>query len=171
MLKEQSESLLIMDNKGKVTILHPDNIDMILSVDNSSEKKLKFKFKSIDTLIKRHCSKSVFVITQKLSSNNFEKVASFIFPGTSTTIPIKITMISYTPTGTSYDVRIYDINNNVIIVSNNYTNKSSQSNSIDLDTLSLPANDIIAEIHVRYNGSSSNKYVYIDEFILYYDLK
>lgn len=169
MLKEQSESLLIMDNKGKVTILHPDNSNMILTVDNSSEKKLKFK--SIDTLIKRHCSKSVFVAIQKLSSNNFEKVASFIFPGTSTTIPIKITMLSYTPTGTSYDVRIYDVNNNVIIMSNNYTNKSSQNYSIDLSTLSLPANDIIAELQVRYNGSSSNKYVYIDEFVLYYDLK
>lgn len=57
---------------------------------------------------------------------------------------------------TSYDVRIFDATNSVVVAEANYANTSEQL--LDLGTISnLSPTQCILEIHLRKNGGSDRK--------------
>ena len=175
MSTEPIGSLIITDGKGKVTTMQPTQNNMVLTVDNTISKKLKFEL--IENLInvsnlKIEYQKQVALPSSKLYSNNYEKLSAFSLLGTNTITLNKISLISYlNSNGISYDVRLYDITNNLVIAEVNLTNKVSQKIFINFTSRLLSPNDAIVEIQFRFNGTTQNKYIYTDEFILYYNLK
>lgn len=160
-------SLVITNGCGKVTTLQPEQNDMLLIVDDSADKKIKFE--RIEKLLKNQTVKSTTIVQKKFDSN-YEKAAAFTFPGKSSAIVKKISLLSYMhPSGNSYDVRLYDISNNKIICTKNFSNKSCQINVLD-NLQNLPNNESIVEVQCKFNGNGNNKYIYIDEITLFYDL-
>ena len=160
-------SIIISKGNGKVTTLQPNEDNMVLVIDNTNNKKVKFE--KIERLLKNQTFKSMNLTQKSYNSSNFEKVGSVILPGSNTTIIKKIVVLCYmNSSGQSYDIRFYDPINNKIIAFKNFTNTSSNIN--DMGTLSnLPMTDTVVELQAKFNGNGSNKYIYIDEVVFNFD--
>jgi len=107
-------SIIISKGNGKVTTLQPNEDNMVLVIDNTNNKKVKFE--KIERLLKNQTFKSMNLTQKSYNSSNFEKVGSVILPGSNTTIIKKIVVLCYmNSSGQSYDIRFYDPINNKLL--------------------------------------------------------
>ena len=106
---------------------------------------------------------------------NVEKTSSILYYSRITSLYIQgeyhqsiqsIKIIAYMQNGnTSYDVKIYDVNNNKVIAEKNFTNTTEDI--LDMGSLSnLPYKETIFEVQVKSN--KNRKDVYIQNIILNY---
>lgn len=107
-----------------------------------------------------------------ITSTTYEKMGSFKYGGSDQIGIINyIDVISHKDSSlTSYDIRIYDQTNNLVITERTgLTNTEEVVN--DLGTISnIPTAEAVLEIQAkRTGGSGKNKNVYIDQAIIYYN--
>jgi hypothetical protein len=100
----------------------------------------------------------------------YTRCATFNYPGTKFLPTIShFTCLAYaTNSVQSYDIRIYDIDNDLEVYSGNYTNSSEQR--LELSNLqNIPEDSTTIEIQVRMNvnGSTKKKYAYIDNITIF----
>jgi hypothetical protein len=95
------------------------------------------------------------------NSGTFELVSSFLYDGTDTHAPIiQIQSIVKSESGSTGEVRIYDITNNNVIALGMFTN--AEYGLLDLGTISnLPTGPSIFEIQIRRESGAGQKKVYI----------
>ena len=101
-----------------------------------------------------------------IKNSSYIRVATEVFLG-STYATAK--SISYMDSGsTSYDIQIYDKNNQQILLETNLTNTTESIQ--DLGVLSnLPTSPTQIEISVRRNGGTGNNKVYVESVIICYN--
>ena len=79
-----------------------------------------------------------------------------------------IDAVSYkTGNSSSYDIRVYDATNSLVIADANFANSSSTVNS--LGTLSnLPTGPAIFEIQAKKNGGNGKSHTFVEEITIEY---
>ena len=97
----------------------------------------------------------------------YTKILSFHYMGTYTTGISNIKLLSYMDSGvTSYDVKIFDISNGYVISTANFTNTSSQLNS--MGTINhVPTSPATFDIYIKKNGSGSTTKIYITNILFF----
>jgi len=133
----------------------------------------------LDNLVSNHVvdtSKphdNFFTITpknEKIKEKSYRKIGTFKYDGSNQIGLIDyIEVISYKDSKIdSYDIRVIDRNNDVILASANFTNDISEI--CDLGTISnIPTEKTILEIHGRQNGGKKKSYLYIENITVYYN--
>lgn len=122
--------------------------------------------KNTDIIAINHFSLIPFI--REISSSSYQEIASYIYPGTNVDMIGYIKILSkIDSSGTSYDVRIRDITNEVTICETNFTNNTLSIN--DMGTLSnLPSQEAKIEFQVLRNGGNKNTLVKIDSISIYF---
>lgn len=165
----QKGSIIVADGNGKVTAITPTDDNDILILDSTQPYGIKFGNSPGTNSLKQ--IKNSLAGKDNFNLSSYEAAIEMTLPGGNLLTITKIYVLSYmTSNINSYDVQIYDLTNDMIIASKNFTNTSTQKN--DMGTLSnLPLNESIVEIQVKinYSGNNNNKYAYVKEVILEYD--
>ena len=159
-------SLVICDGNGNTSYVSPGTDNQAIIADSTQPNGVRFgNVGSVSAGFVRFAitSKSVF------RTSNFETALTFTFPGADKGAVSKITVISdMSNNSTSYDIRIYDITNDLIIASNTYTNTTPNVNELT-PISNLPGTDVIAELQIRLNSSNNkNRTVFIKELSILY---
>jgi hypothetical protein len=110
---------------------------------------------------------NISIPDNQIDLTTYVTIATFNFPGTNKWKDVThIKVISVMEEGgTSYDVRVFDVTNNLEIASANWNN--TDEDICDFGTLNnLPTGESILELHAKVNGSSV---AHIKNMNIYYD--
>jgi len=161
------KSNTVHNGKGGISSIYSDKKYNILIMEDDRSNKIRYI--GLNNLIKQQLIKSISTVPKKYETGNYEKATSFILPGKITGVITKISFVSFMDkNGSDYTIRLYDIINNTVISEINLKNIINEINKFD--TLSnIPVNDTIVEIQCVFNGDSDNKFIYLDEMVIFYD--
>jgi hypothetical protein len=153
-------TILVRGDNGWIA-LSPGSDNQELVYDSTQQSGVKWQNK-------QKSYKVVPQTTGTVSSSTYTTVASFSYPGSSSSAIDSVTVISYMDSGiTSYDIRLFDATNSLEICTGNFSNTSEQINN--LGTISnVPSGDAILELQARRNGGSGNKNATIEDFTVNY---
>jgi len=107
--------------------------------------------------------------TRTVRGVNFTEIAVFSFdPDDHEGTLRRVKVLSYLDDGaTSYDVELFDRNNNTQLIESNFTNMSGEHLEQYTGVLSTPpTSKTVLEVNVKKTGGNNNKYVRISEIIL-----
>jgi hypothetical protein len=150
--------------------LNGDGIDIIFESALSAGEEI-----TLNTLISNHTPNIDYgnkMIVYSLHStniiaNSFKKILNFAYPGNKAFSITHIEVTSCLVTGTSYEVRVRDLDNNNNIASINLTNTTL--NSLDMGTVSnLPMGRSQFEIQAKVSGDTNSK-ACLESIIIYYN--
>ncbi len=109
--------------------------------------------------------------TTKVRGSNYTEVATCHFdpdeyPGELR----RVNVLSYIDSGaTSYDVEVFDRDNNIQLVETNFTNKSEEVEQQFTGIISSPpSSKTVLEINIRKIGGNNKQYVHLSEIIFYF---
>lgn len=101
-----------------------------------------------------------------IDKTTYTQTLTMLYPGT---IIQNITHVRFTGNmnigGTSYTVRLFDVNNNIVICEDTFTNTTTQINDLTI-TGTLPESLTILEFHCKVTGNTKAN---IRSLIMYYD--
>ncbi len=109
--------------------------------------------------------------TRAVRGNNYTEVATCQFdPDEYEGTLRRVKVLSYLDSGaTSYDVEVYDRDNNIQLVESNFTNTSEEVQEQSTGIISSPpSSKTILEINVKKTGGNDNKYARVTEIIFYF---
>lgn len=161
-------AIIVSDGLGKVTYIDPPINDNEVFVFDSTEQK-GGKFINIKNILPNSFMKSTATDQSSTNTTSYSVIMSLTVPGELMNNIQNIKVLSKKDGSvTSYDVRIYDVTNNLVIAENNFTNSNYSINNIG--TLNnLPTNEAVLEIQAKRNGGNGNKKnVYVVECTIEY---
>jgi hypothetical protein len=113
----------------------------------------------------------IYPHTTKVKGSNYTEVATCYFnPDYYSGDLRRVKLLSYLDNGaTSYDVEIFDRDNNVQLVESNFINKSEEVQRQVTGVISSPPySNTVLEINVKKTGGNNKKCVHISEIIFYF---
>ena len=113
----------------------------------------------------------IFPHTTKVRGSNYTEVAACNFnPGDYEGELRRVKVLSYLDIGaTSYDIEVFDRNNNVQLIENNFANMSNEVEEKFTDPISSPpSSNTVLGINIKKTGGSNKNYVHISEIIFYF---
>ncbi len=113
----------------------------------------------------------IFPHTQIVRGVNYTEVATCHFdPDDYNGTLRRVKVLSYLDSGaTSYDVEVYDRDNNVQLVESNFTNTSGEVQEQSTGVISSPpTSKTVLEINVKKTGGNNNRYARVGEIIFYF---
>ena len=102
-----------------------------------------------------------------IKNTTYERIVVFEYPGSNYGSPIiNVTCISYMDSNcTSYDIKILDKTNNLVIVENNFTNTTEVKNTLT-PISNIPTDEAIIEIYVRKVGGVKKDKIHVQSLLL-----
>lgn len=107
--------------------------------------------------------------TRKVRGSNYTQIAIISFnPNDYDGTLRRIQALSYMDTGTtSYDIELFDLDNNTQLITNNFTNEEVEKNASNV-ILFPPTSPTTLEINVKKTGGNNRKYARVEEIIFYF---
>jgi hypothetical protein len=109
--------------------------------------------------------------TRQVKGSNYTEIATVSFnPDDYDGTLRRIQALSYMDTGTtSYDIEVFDLDNNVQLITNNFTNASEEVERNTSGVISSPpTGHTTLEINVKKTGGNNKKYARVEEIIFYF---
>ena len=109
--------------------------------------------------------------TTKVRGSNYTEVATCHFdPDEYSGELRRVKVLSYLDNGaTSYDIEVFDRDNNIQLVENNFTNISEEVQQQTTGLISSPpSSKTVLEINIKKTGGNNSKYARISEIIFYF---
>lgn len=92
--------------------------------------------------------------TQTVTDTTYTTVRSFYFPGSQLITLLNIYIISYMDSGTSYQVRLYDVTNSNVIASGSFTNTVTATNALTGIT-NIPSGGAMFDVQCAVTGATT----------------
>nr|QBK85692.1 MAG: hypothetical protein LCMAC101_02870 [Marseillevirus LCMAC101] len=109
--------------------------------------------------------------TNKIRGNNYTKVADCSFDLNDYSGELRrVKVLSYLDSGaTSYDIEVFDRDNNVQLVETNFTNTSGEVQEQATGVISSPpSSKTVLEVNVKKTGGNGSHYARISEIVFYF---
>ena len=158
--------MIISTGDGGVSALSPTSNDQVLCLDSNAS--LGAKFMSVGSISPSQQVKLTSPKRPSTNSNAFEVIMSMSVKGENTALIKTIDVVGYkTGNATSYDVRVYDATNSLVVAEVNFTNAALAVNP--MGTLAnLPAGAALFEFQAKRNGGNAKSDVFIEEVTVEY---
>lgn len=113
----------------------------------------------------------IFPHTTRVRGSNYTEVATCHFNPDDYEVELRrVNVLSYIDDGaTSYDVELFDRNNNVQLAEGNFTNMSGEVQQQFTGVVSSPpSSNTVLEINIKKTGGNNKKYAHISEITFYF---
>lgn len=148
-----------------------DNVDIIFTtaLSGAEQTTLNGLISGHTPVVKPTYSRKHDIIPKKSFTKNttYDRIVIFEYPGSAYgSAIINIICISHMDSNcTSYDIKILDKTNNLVIAENNFTN-TTEAKNILTPVNNIPTDESIIEIYVRKVGGVKEDKIYVQSLLL-----
>ena len=158
-------TITVANGTGGTSVLTPGADNQVMVADSGS---VGAKYVNLGGIMPTQSIKATAPTRSSTNNNSYEVIMVISVKGENISQISSIDAVSYkTGSSSSYDIRVYDATNSLVIAEANFAN--SNSTVVSLGTLSnLPTGSAIFEIQAKKNGGNNQSYTFVEEITIEY---